>query len=123
MNELVIKDTIYLDKYDVHVTPLLTYIQIQQIINAVIKYDNWAERQQDIDLLVLYHATDLTKENIEKSGHELLYKCGLINDVKACIENYGLIQEGIEYTESTVRALSQVLKEIKKIGIPLTKKK
>lgn len=99
-------------KEEITVKPYLTYAQIQQIVNAVIKFDVWAERQQNIDLLLLYHATNLTKEQIEEYGHEELLCSGIIDEVKASVKNYSRIQEAIDYTQSTARALNQIIKEL-----------
>lgn len=99
---------IYLKEFNIEVCPYLTYSQIQQIVNAVIKFDIWAERQQNIELLVLYHATNIGKEKIEEIGHDTLLQSGLIDTVKAQIKNINQIYKAIEYTESTSRALSQM---------------
>ena len=110
MKELESIEQIYLKKYDILVNPYLTYAQIQQIVNAVIKFDVWAERQQNIELLVLYHTTNLGQENIEKIGHEKLLQSGLIDAVFMQIINIDKIYKAIEYTESTSRALAQIVK-------------
>lgn len=102
--------SIYLKEFDIEVCPYLTYSQIQQIVNAAIKFDIWAERQQNIELLVLYHATDIGKEKIEEIDHDTFLQSGLIDAVKAQIKNINQIYEAIEYTESTSRALSQMAK-------------
>ena len=61
---------------DFAVNRYLTYAQIQQIVNAVEKAaqtdDGWATRETNIDMLVLYHATNLGKEKLEEIGHETL---------------------------------------------------
>lgn len=115
MKEINSMPSIYLEEFDIDVNSYLTYAQIQQIVNAVIKFDTWAERQQNIDLLVLYHATNIGKENIEKLGHETLLKSGLIDNVFEKIINIDKVYGAIEYTESTKRALSQILKEMPKL--------
>ena len=115
MKEINSIPSIYLEEFDIDVNSYLTYAQIQQIVNAVIKFDTWAERQQNIDLLVLYHATNIGKENIEKLGHETLLKSGLIDNVFEKIINIDKVYGAIEYTESTKRALSQILKEMPKL--------
>ena len=110
MKEIKGINPIYIDEFDIAVNPYLTYSQIQQIVNAVIKFDKWAERQQNIDLLVLYHATDIDKESIEEVGHDKLLQSGLIDAVFGQIINIDKIYKGIEYTESTSRALNQIAK-------------
>lgn len=110
MKEIKAIDPVYIDEFDIYVNPYLTYDQIQQIVNAVIKFDTWAEREQNIDLLVLYHATDIGKEKIEELGHDVLLQSGLISAVNKQVMNLYSIHEAIEYTESTVRALAQIVK-------------
>lgn len=105
--DIVEKDPIYLN-CGIKVNPYLTYDQIQQIVNAVCKFDSWSERQANIDILVLYHATDLSKEKIEEIGHDAFIKSGVMDEVKNHIKNYSLIDYAIEYTQSTARALFQI---------------
>ena len=108
------KETTYLEKYGVTVNRYLTYAQIQQIVEATMKFHTWAERQQNIDMLVLVHATDMTVEEIEKYTHDELTQCGLIDSVKSNIENVWDVYNALEYHESTQRALAQILGEINK---------
>lgn len=103
--------TVYLDEYDIIVNKYLTYAQIQQITNAVIQFDMWAERQQNIDMLILYHATNIGKDKLESMNHNELITSGLIDNVCKNIENIDKIYDAIEYTESIQRALTQVLKK------------
>ena len=110
MKEIKALAPVYIEKFDIHVNPYLTYDQIQQIISAVIKMENWSERQQNIDIGVLYHTTDLTKEQIEEIGHDKLLQSGLIDAVLMRVSNVNKIYEGVEYTESTPRALAQIIK-------------
>lgn len=110
MKEIKAKENIYLENFDVHVNQYLTYDQIQQIVNAVIKFDSWAERQQNIELLVLYHATNIKQNEIEEIGHDMLLQSGLIDDVCKQIINFDKIYEAIEYTESISKALTQIAK-------------
>lgn len=108
------KETTYLEKYGITVNRYLTYAQIQQIVEATMKFHTWAERQQNIDMLVLVHATDMTVEEIEKYTHDELMQCGLIDSVKSNIENVWDVYNALEYHESTQRALAQILGEINK---------
>lgn len=108
------KETTYLEKYGVTVNRYLTYAQIQQIVEATMKFHTWAERQQNIDMLVLVHATDMTVEEIEKHTHDELLQCGLIDKVTNNIENMWDIGYALDYHESTQRALAQILGEINK---------
>lgn len=110
---------IYLEKYDIEVNPYLTYSQIQQIVNTVIGSDSWAERNQIVDLLVLTHATNMTVQEIEHYGHDLLLTSGLIDAVCGEVVNLSEVYKAIEYTESTARALAQILKELPNLIEPL----
>ena len=105
MKELHKLDTIYLEDYDVHVNWYLTYAQIQQIVNSLSKLDTWAEKKQNIDMLVLYHATDISKEELESHDFDYFYESGLIDRVNHSIVNLYLIDEAIKYNESFVRIL------------------
>lgn len=122
MKEIKVKSSIYLEDYDIEVNPYLTYSQIQQIVNAVKTQDSWAVRQQSIDMLMLYHATNINKEQLEEIGHDVLLQSGLIDSVCKCICNMNKVYEGLAYTESTQRALAQIIKELPKLTEPLMKK-
>ena len=132
MKEIKAMDKVYLEEYDVHVNPYLTYAQIQAIVNGVKSLDSWAEREQNIDMCVLAFATDIPTEKLEEAGHDALLQSGLINAVCGEIKNLFSVYEAIEYTESTKRALAQIIKAlpkyqeqldavVKKYGKPSTK--
>lgn len=121
MKEIKCENKVELLDFGIKVNPYLTYGQIQQIVNAVIKFDTWAERQQNIDMLVLYHATDIGKEEIESYTHDEWLQSGIIDAVKNNIKNYSKIKEAIEYTESTKRALAQIIKRLPEMVGPLEK--
>ena len=132
MKEIKAMDKVYLDEFDVYVNPYLTYAQIQAIVNGVKSLDSWAEREQNIDMCVLAFATDIPTEKLEELGHDALLQSGLINAVCGEIKNLFSVYEAIEYTESTKRALAQIIKAlpkyqeqldavVKKYGKPSTK--
>lgn len=121
----------HLDKYDIDVNQYLTYSQIQQIVNAVTHFDTWAERETNIDVLVLYHATSMAKEDIEEIGHDAIVQSGLMDEVRLNICNLYQIYDGIEYTESIARSLVMLSKQLptlmeeslKKVGLNASGKK
>ena len=121
MKEIKGNQTVYLEDYDITVNKYLTYAQIQQIANAVVAAsandadDTWANRETNIDMLVLYHATDIGKEKLEEIGHDDLLTSGLIDSVQFRIENYHEIYEAIDYIENNQRAISKMLKSLPKI--------
>lgn len=88
----------------------LTYSQIQQIVDSVKILGTWAERETNIDMLLLYHATDLGQEEIQKHTHDEWLKLGVIDSIKNHVINYNRIHEAISYTESTQRTVAQILK-------------
>lgn len=114
MKEIKAMDKVYLEEYDVYVNPYLTYAQIQAIVNGVKGLDGWAEREQNIDMCVLAFATDIPTEKLEELGHDALLQSGLINAVCGKIKNLFNVYEAIEYTESTKRALAQIIKALPK---------
>ena len=121
MKEIKGNQTVYLEDYDVTVNKYLTYAQIQQIANAVVAAsvndsdDTWANRQTNIDMLMLYHATDIGKEKLEEIGHDNLLTSGLIEAVRYRIENLYNIDAAIDYIENNQRAINKLLKSLPKV--------
>lgn len=107
--------TTFLKEFDVEVNQYLTYAQIMQISQAVSQFTNWAERQQNIDILVLFHATNMGKEKIESMTHDEMLTSGLLEAVKNNVVNYYQIKDCIDYTDSIQRALSQIAKRLPEI--------
>lgn len=104
------RKTHYIEEFDINVNDYLTYAEIQVIVNSIIKFNTWSERQTNIDMLVLNFATDIGAENLQEIGHEALLESGLIDAVNNHIVNYTQIYEGIRYTESIVKALNDIVK-------------
>ena len=121
MKEIKGNQTVYLEDYDITVNKYLTYAQIQQIANAVVAAsvndsdDTWANRETNIDMLMLYHATDIGKEKLEEIGHDVLLTSGLIEAVRYSIENLYEINDAIDYIENNQRAIGKLLKSLPKI--------
>lgn len=113
-----VHQNVFIEK-EIIVSPYLSYAQIQSIVNAVCKFDTWSERQQNIDILLLHFATNLTDDEIEEYGHEQLLQSGVIEEVKQNIKNLKQVYEAIEYTQSIQRALNQIAKELPTIMEPL----
>lgn len=112
MKEIKKENKLYLNDYDINVRPYLTYAEIQTIANKVKALDSWAEREETIDMYVLYFATDIGKANIDNYNHDTWLKSGIIDAVKSCIKNLGQITEAIKYEESPMRILMQISKEM-----------
>ena len=121
MKEIKGNQTVYLEDYDITVNKYLTYAQIQQIANAVVEAsandseDTWANRETNIDMLMLYHATDIGKEKLEEIGHDNLLTSVLIEAVRCCIEKLYNVDEAIDYIENNQRAINKMLKSLPKI--------
>ena len=121
MKEIKGNQTVYLADYDITVNKYLTYAQIQQIANAVVAAsmndsdDTWANRQTNIDMLMLYHATDIGKEKLEEIGHNDLLTSGLIDAVRYRIENIYSVNDAIDYIENNQRAINKLLKSLPKV--------
>lgn len=121
MKEIKGNQTVYLEDYDITVNKYLTYAQVQQIANAVVAAsmddsdDTWANRQTNIDMLMLYHATNIGKEKLEEIGHDDLLTSGLIESVRCCIENLYDVDDAINYIEDNQRAIGKMLKSLPKI--------
>lgn len=123
MKEIKEKEKIYLEEFDIYVNPYLTYSQIKQIVDAMKSQDNWLVREQTMDTLVLFHATDIGKENIEKYGHDALLRSGLIDVVFENIVNIQDLYDAVSFTESIQQAFIQFSKYIPELTKRIEKMK
>lgn len=112
MKELKELGSIYLKDFDVEVYPYLSLSQIQKIINEVLLVDNFEERESIIDYLILCYSTNIDKKIIDDLGSDIFIKSGLMDKVKENIINLDKLIEGIEYHESTGKALRMIAKNI-----------
>ena len=106
------KEPVEIEEYGIKVNQYLTYSQIQSIVDGLKKLDSWAERQQSIDMCILYFATDLKKEDIEAHDHDYWLKTGIIEAVNDKIENIYQLNEAIDYEESIKKAIVQISREL-----------
>lgn len=102
----------YFEEYDIHVKQYLTYAEIQAIVNSVKQFDSWAERNTNIDVLLIHYATDVTDKEIETVGHDRLLQSGLIDVVKNNIVNLQDVYTAISFEENPVRLLVRISKEM-----------
>lgn len=102
----------YVEDYGVNIKPYLTYSEIQVIANAATKFDTWAERNENIDILLIHFATDMDDKDIEELGHDKLLKSGMIDIVKANVINFCEIDTAIAFAESPMRLLTKIAKEM-----------
>lgn len=103
---------IYLENYDIEVTPYISYKNIQLIINSLKKITTWAERQQNIDMLLLFYNTNIGIDKIEEVGHDNLLQSGLIEAVKSNIKNLNDLYTGIDYTYSITQELIRLMQNV-----------
>lgn len=117
------KPQVYLEQYDVTVNQYLTYAEIQKIVNSTEELaktknenneilDNWANRNQNIDMILLVCATDIPMEKLESTSHSVFVQSGLLDAVKAEIKNYNQLEEAFKYTESWDKILIYGLQHI-----------
>lgn len=121
MKEIAVKEPVYLDNYDIDVQPYLTSGQIQSIATAVSQFDDWKDREQAVDMMLLYYVTNMGKEKIEEVGHDKLLCSGLIDEVKINVLNFWQIYKAIDYTESFNRMLIQISKKMPDLMAKLEK--
>ena len=89
----------------------LTYAEIQNIVNSALQFDTWAERQQSIDMLMLYYCTNMDQETIESISAEDWLESGEIEEIKSHIVNYKDVDEAIAWTESINHNLATFIKQ------------
>lgn len=100
----------YNEEFDINVNYYLTYAEIQAIADSVVKLESWAERQTNIDMLVLKYATDIPMEVLQEKGHDILLASGLIEDVMCSIKNIDQLYEAISYATSMNKFIGDVIK-------------
>lgn len=115
MIELTKKETVYLPEFDVHVNTILTTAQIQQIANGVHTSDDWAQREANKIMLVLFHTTDIDEETLQSYDFDVIEQSGLAQAVIKEITNFDKIDEALGYMESTNRAVNQILVGLKPV--------
>lgn len=113
MKEITVLKPVYLEKYDVNVEQYITLGQIQQIVTSLKNFKTWGERQTNIDMLLLFHVTDIPAEELNKITHDDLLKSGLIDAVKEVVINYSDIEKAINQTESMRNAIIQIAEMFK----------
>lgn len=102
---------IKLENYDIEIKQYLTPIEIEQIVQAIVKFDNYSEREQNKLILVLYHSSGLSLEEIEKYSFEQYVNCGLIEEIKKNVINFNEINNALEYIYSPQKQLNDFIKE------------
>lgn len=109
MKEIKRKDHV-IEDFGLRVYDYLTYAEIQAIADSVMKLDSWAERQTNIDMLVLAYATNLSMEELQKYGHDILLTSGLVDEVMYSIKNIDQLYEAINYAKSPSKLIGDIVK-------------
>ena len=122
MKELEKIPAVYLQGYDVEVNPYLTIEQIQQIVEKLTPLQSWAEREQTKNVLILYHATNIGKDVLGNIDYDVLHTSGLIDAVISQVRNIDQVDEAVQWTESTQRALGQIVEKLPELLAPLKEK-
>lgn len=120
MKELQKPERIYIEKFDIYVKPRLSDAEIQQIANNVIKFKTWAERERTMNLMMFVYATEISDEDeINALDYDLMNECGVFNTVWSTIHNAYSILDAIEFSESTLLALSQIAENLPEMLKPI----
>lgn len=120
MKQLEKAKDVYLKEYEVNVHPYLNITQVDLITQGIcaLESHDFKERKMNEDLLLLFHATDITKEEIEATPYNDFVESGLIEAVRSKVKNIHLVQECLTYAESFARSLAVLSPKI----IPLIEK-
>lgn len=123
MKELKPIDKVYLEDYDLYVKKYLTLAEIQNIVDNIMQFDTWAEREKTKNLMIFIYATGIgqNEEEVNKIDYDLYAENGVFKAINTIIENVDLIDEGLKYSESTMRALYQISEHLPELLKPIEK--
>lgn len=108
-------DKIYLEDFDIYVKRYLTYAEIQSIVDALEKLEKWSDRQTVVDLLILTYATNMDREQLKNTPHDVLLSSGLIEQVTGCIDNLYQVTDAIAFNNSFVNIMANLVKNMPKL--------
>lgn len=101
MKELVNKEKIYLEDYEVNVNPYLTFNQIDTIVNAILEEDNFLGRQMVKDMYIIKFATDIEMtEEVTSDEYDKYILSGLLDEIKPNIINLYLVDKLVNKADS-----------------------
>lgn len=100
--------TCHLEEFDIDVNLYFTLEQIQSIVNEVMKYSTYSQRQEVIIYRTLVYATSLTQEQVEALDPDMIVQSGLFEAVSFVILNFDEIDKAIKYHESIGKALQDL---------------
>lgn len=121
MKELKKPERIYIEEFDIYVKPRLSDAEIQQICNNVIKFKTWAEREKTMNLMMFVYATEIADkpDEINALDYDLMNECGVFSAVWHNVKNAYSIVDAIDFSESTLRALSQIAENLPEMLKPI----
>ena len=112
---------IYVANFDIYIKRFLTKPEIQTIANMMHNFDTWSEREVNKAILTLKYGTNMTDQEIQNMGPDLIFESGLMDIVYENIHNIKEIDECLNYTESIERSLTQIVKVLPQIQKVLEK--
>lgn len=121
MKELKKPERIYIEEFDIYVKPRLSDAEIQQIANNVIKFKTWAEREKTMNLMMFVYATEIADkpDEINALDYDLMNECGVFSAVWHNVKNAYSIVDAIDFSESTLLALSQIAENLPEMLKPI----
>lgn len=123
MKELKPIDKVYLEDYDLYVKKYLTLAEIQNIVDNIMQFDTWAEREKTKNLMIFIYATGIgqNEDKVNEIDYELYVENGVFTAVRHAVENTHLIESALRYSESTMRALYQIVDHLPELLQPIEK--
>lgn len=121
MKELQKLERIYIEEFDIYVKPRLSDAEIQQIANNVIKFKTWAERERTMNLMMFVYATEMgdKPDEVNALDYDLMNECGVFSAVWHNLKNAYSIVDAIDFSESTLLALSQIAENLPEMLKPI----
>jgi len=121
MKELKKPERIYIEEFDIYVKPRLSDAEIQQICNNVIKFKTWAERERTMNLMMFIYATEIAdkEDEVNALDYDLMQECGVFSAVWHNIQNAYSVVDAIDFSESTLLALSQIAENLPEMLKPI----
>lgn len=121
MKELKKPERNYIKEFDIYVKPRLSDAEIQQICNNAIKFKTWSERERTINLMMFVYATEIADkpDEVNALDYDLMNECGVFNAIRNAVENSYSITDAINFSESTLLALSQIAENLPEMLKPI----
>lgn len=121
MKELKKPERVYIEEFDIYVKPRLSDAEIQQIANNVIKFKTWAEREKTMNLMMFIYATEMADkpDEVNALDYDLMNECGVFSAIWHNIQNAYSVVDAIDFSESTLLALSQIADNLPEMLKPI----